>query len=149
MKKLLVCIVLFAALTACNRVKNSAKDAITKTGETVGKAGSELVNSVSEGARQAMQCEVVLSEDLKRKGLQNGKIDFASDTAATDNILVAYLIFDKDIDQNIAVKVFDEKGLEYGRSTVKIKGSKGTAGYYNFVFDKRVNLESKSKFIIE
>jgi hypothetical protein len=149
MKKIAIAIVLFIAITSCNRVKSGAKDALHATGETVGKVGGDLVNSVSEGAKQAMQCEVVVSDDLKNKGLQTGKINFASDTSATDNILVAYLIFNNTIDQNIGIKVFDEKGLEYGRTSLKVKGNKSTAGYFNFVFDKRINLESKSKFIIE
>jgi len=149
MKRIAIIIVAFAVTTSCNRVKNGAKEAIVKTGETVGKASTEFSNGVGEGVKQALECEVVLSEDLKKKGLHAGKIDFTSQKEANDNGLAAYLIFDNDFKDTIKVKVFNEKGLEYGRTATVVKGKKGEAGYYDFVFDKRVNLEGKSKFVME
>lgn len=149
MRRILLAVAILASTVACHRVKDGAKEAIQKTGETVGKAGTELSNGISEGMKKALESEVVLSDDLKKNGIGTGKLDFTSEKDATDNILMMYLIYNNDFNGTIRVKAFDEKGLEYGRASAMVKGKKGEAGYVDFVFDKRVNLEAKSKFIIE
>ncbi len=141
--------VLLLVMASCHRVKDGAKEVIVKTGETVGKAGTELSNSIGEGVKKALECEVVLSDELQKKGLHTGKLDFTSQKEATDNGLMLYMIFDNDFNGTVKVKVFDEKGLEYGRTSAAVKGKKGEAGYIDFIFDKRVNLEGKSKFVME
>jgi hypothetical protein len=149
MKRIVFPLFLLVVITACHRVKDGAKDAIVKTGETVGKAGTELSNGISEGMKKALESEVVLSDELKKNGIGTGKLDFTSEKDASDNVLQMYLIYNNDINGTIKVKVLDEKGLEYGRSSAVVKGKKGEAGYVDFIFDKRVNLEGKSKFIME
>ena len=135
--------------TACDKVKTGTKDAIDKTAETAGKVGSDIITKVGEGVEKSLQCEAVLSEQLKSNGLKTGKMIFAAQKDATDNILSMYFIFDNDFASTINVKAFDEKGLEYGRTSTLVKDKKGTAGYVDFIFDKKVNLENKSKFIFE
>lgn len=137
------------AFTACDRVKTGTKDAIDKTAETAGKVGSDIITKVGEGVEKSLQCEAVLNEALKKNGLQTGKMIFSSQKDATENILSMYFIFEKDFNSSVSVKAFDEKKLEYGRAAAVVKGKKGTAGYVDFVFDKKVNLESKSTFIFE
>ncbi|MFL9484120.1 hypothetical protein ACI6Q2_15170 [Chitinophagaceae bacterium LWZ2-11] len=134
---------------SCNTVSSKAKDAINKTGEVVGKTGSEFVQGVSEGVNNSLVCNISLSSELTDKGLKTGKFLFASEPDANKNKLVMYLIFDKDFNAQLHVKALDEKGLEYGRTTLQVTSKKGQAGYYDFVFDKRVNLENKSKFAFE
>ena len=143
-------LILIAALVAigCHHVKDDAKNALHKTGETAGKVGTEIVNSVSEGVKQALECEVHISDALKAKGIQTGKLEFASN-GGTDNVLNLYLIFNDDFNGKLNIKVIDEKGLEYGRSALQIKAAKGSAGYYDFTFDNRTNLEGKSTFTVE
>jgi hypothetical protein len=131
---------------ACHRVKDGAKDAINKTGEAVGKAGAEFSDGISEGVKKAMQCQLILTDELTKQGLRTGKLNFTSQKDASDNGLAVYMIFEKDFSNTIQVKAFDEKGLEYGRAAALVKGKKGVASYVDFVFDKRVNLEAKSKF---
>lgn len=69
--------------------------------------------------------------------------------SATDNVLTAYLIFDKDIDRQITVKVFNEEGKEYGRVRQTVQAQKGDAKYIDFVFDKRTNIDGKGKVVFE
>ena len=54
-----------------------------------------------------------------------------------------------DFKQNVSVKVFDQNGQEYGRVSLLVEAKKGEAKYFDFIFDQRTNIESKSKFVIE
>jgi hypothetical protein len=134
---------------SCDKIKSGTKDAIDKTAEKAGKVGTDIVTKVGEGVEKSLQCAVVLSNPLKESGLQNGKLNFTSQRETIENVLSIYFMFDKDFSKTVFVKVIDEKGLEYGRTSLLVKGKKGAAGYYDFIFEKRVNLESKSTFIFE
>ena len=147
-------IVLFTLLMfifgSCNRIKTKTKETLNKGGEVVGKTASEFFEGVSEGIDKTLQCEISLSEDLKRKGLKIGKFSVESDTAGGyNNLLSLYLIFDKDFKSSISIKVFDKSKVEIGRTKIDIENKKDAAGYYDFVFDKRTYIEVKSKIIIE
>ncbi|MES2767215.1 MAG: hypothetical protein V4642_15170 [Bacteroidota bacterium] len=134
--------------TSCDEVKQKTKSAINKTGETVAKGTSEFVNGVSKGIDETYESKVEISQDLKSKGLDIGKFKITdrSDSAQT---LSAYLITNKDINDTLLVKVFDKEGREYGRSLLSVNEKSGMAKYYDFPFEKQVNIESKSTFIIE
>jgi hypothetical protein len=135
--------------TSCNWAKQKTKDTVNKTGEVVAKTGSEFVNGVSKGIEKTFQNDVVLSGDLQKQGLKTGKIIIHGTDSTADNILSAYFIFDKNLDQNITVKVISNEGQEYGRVTQHITGQKGDAKYFDFVFDKRTNIASKGKLLFE
>jgi hypothetical protein len=135
-------------LVSCHHVDNKAKQMLHQTGETAGKVGGEIVNSVNEGVKQSMQCQVQLATGLSSKGIQTGKLSFASN-GGTDNVLRLYLIFNEAFTGRLSIRVTDEKGLEYGRTALDIKAIKGSAGFYDFVFDTRTNLEGKSTFIVQ
>jgi hypothetical protein len=47
------------------------------------------------------------------------------------------------------LKVIDENGNEYGRTTLLVKGKKGEARYIDFIFDIRTNIETNSIFRLE
>lgn len=143
--------VLGAALifSSCNWAKQTTKETVNKTGEVVAKTGSEFVNGVSKGIEQTFQNEVIMSEELKAQGLKSGKIVILGTDSSTDNILSVYFIFDKDFERNVCIKVISSEGQEYGRKTMLVKGSRNEAGYYDFVFDKRTNIDSKGKLTIE
>jgi hypothetical protein len=147
MKYLLI--ILTLALASCNWAKQKTKETVNKTGEVVGKTGSEFVSGVSKGIEKTFQNEVVFSDQLKQKGLHTGKIIINSTDAATDNVLTTYLIFDDNIDQDITIKVISDEGQEYGRVTQHVTGQKGEAKYFDFVFDKRTNIDGKGKLIID
>lgn len=118
-----------------------------KVGETVG----EFTEGVTKGAQKAFDIVIKPSEDLKKRGISVGKVLYGSDTATNgdDNKLSVYIIFAKDFDADVIVKVSDAKGLEMGRAKTRVKGVPGDAAYFDFIFDKRTNIESDSKITIE
>jgi hypothetical protein len=60
-----------------------------------------------------------------------------------------YLIFEKDFSGNIKAKSYDKNGLELGRTNVNVNGKAGNASYFDFIFDRRTNIEQKSNIILE
>lgn len=134
---------------SCNWTKDKAKDAANKTGETVAKAGSEVVDGIVKGVQETFSNEVTVSDNLKTNGLKTGKIIITSTDSATDNMISAYLIFEKDFNQQVSIKVFDGQGLEYGRTNQMISAKAGEAKYVDFIFDKRTNIDGKGKISFE
>lgn len=134
---------------SCNWAKQKAKSTVNKTGEIVAKTGAEFADGVAQGVVKTFKNEVTFSQELKNSGLSSGKIIINSADSAVDNVLTAYLIFDKTIEKNITVKVFNEDGQEYGRVRQEVKGEKGEAKYIDFVFDKRTNIDGKGKVTFE
>lgn len=141
--------IFFAVLLLFTSCRSCSK----KLGDTVGESMGEFGEGVAKGAEKAFDIEVNPSDELKEKGINVGKVLLDSDTAAAnrghDNKLSIYLIFDKDYKDVISVKVTDAKGLEIGRSKDSVDAKKGDAGYYDFHFDKRTNIDSDSKINIE
>ena len=115
----------------------------------IGKAGSEFANGVEKGVEKTFVNEIKFSEELTKKGLETGKVIIHSSDSASDNIISAYLIFNSNIDQEITAKVFSPAGQEYGRTKLKVKGTKGDAHYVDFVFDKRTNIDGKGSIHFE
>jgi hypothetical protein len=122
---------------------------MNKSGEVVAKTGSEFVDGVSNGIEKTFENDVVISEELKKAGLKTGKIVVNNSDSAQNNVITAYLIFDKEFNKNITVKIFDENNREYGRSSQKITAEKGEAKYFDFAFDKRTEIEGKGKLLFE
>ena len=113
------------------------------------KTGSEFADGVTKGVEKTFQNEIVISEPLKKQGLQTGKIMVHGTDSTKGNILTVYFIFNNNFDENITVKLTSEEGLEYGRARENVKGLNGEAKYIDFVFDKRTNIESKGKIVFE
>jgi hypothetical protein len=149
MRILLIAFSLLVLFGACDRVKQTAKDTINKTGETVGNATTEFADGVSEGLDKTYQSILKLSPQLQEQGVRTGKFSVAGTDSSQNNVLTVYLIFAKPFDKEVLVRVLDRNGLEYGRAKLHVAGTPGDAGYYDFVFNKRTQLESKSQFILE
>ena len=149
MKPLPFLLILVTTLAACDRVKETTKNTIGKTGETVGKGTSEFFDGVTEGVDETFRSEVVLADPLPAKGLKTGKFLITSAPGAKDNIFTVYLIFEENLAEKVTVKVFDNQAREYGRVTQNVVGKRGEAKYFDFVFDKRTNVERRSRFVIE
>ena len=145
----LVIIIVAIITSSCNWTRDKAKGAANKTGEVVAKTGSEFVDGVAKGIEKSFSNEIVIAENLKTNGLKTGKILIRSTDSTTDNILSAYFIFEKDFDQKITVKVIDDKGLEYGRTTQLVSAKANEARYFDFVFDRRTNIDGKGKVSFE
>ncbi len=120
-----------------------------KSDKNVAQTGSEFVNGVSKGIEKTFANEGKLSEHLIAAGLKPGKMTTHGSDSTTDNVLTAYLIFEKDFNQQVTAKVFDESGQEYGRSMLLIKAQKGEAKYFDFVFDQRTNIDGKGVITFE
>lgn len=134
---------------ACDQVKTGTKNAIDKTAETAGKVGTDIVSKVGDGVQKSLECKVQLSNNLQQAGVQSGKLYFEKGLEGNENVLSVYLIFQKDIAKILAVKALDESGVEYGRANLMVKAKKDSANYFDFRFNKKVRLESKSTFLIE
>ncbi len=147
MKQLLIAVMLVCLLASCNRTKEKAKEIINETGQTVGEGATEFVQGVGEGIDETLQSEVVVSDKLKEAGLQTEK--FKLHDGAEEDSLTVYVIFNKNFKQIVSVKVYDDKGKEYGRSTLTLEGAANEARYVGFAFDKHTDFEHKSKFVLE
>jgi len=144
-----IIIILAVVGSSCNWAKEKTKETVNKTGEVVATAGSEFVNGVAKGVDKTFSNKIILSEQLIMQGLKTGKIIINNSDSATDNILTSYLIFDNDFNRKITIKVFNAEGQEYGRVSQSIKGTKGEARYFDFIFDKRTNIYSKGTITFE
>lgn len=138
-------------LTAVVLLFSSCKSCSNMVGQKVGESVGEFTEGIGKGAEEAFDIIVQPSEDLKKKGIKVGKVLLGSDTASKghDNKLSVYLSFDESFKDVVTVKISDAKGLEMGRSKDSVDAKKGDAGYYDFIFDARTNIDSDSKIVIE
>ncbi len=126
---------------SCDRLSNSTE----KIGETAG----DMVKGVESGIKKARAINVSYTESLSTKGITNGKVFLKNDKEGTDNLLSIYLIFSKRFKGRVSAKAYDNQGLEMGRSFVKIDAQEGDAGFYDFHFDKRTNIDRDGKVVLE
>lgn len=140
----------FFAFNSCDWMKETTKEVINKSGETVGKATTEFAEGVTEGIDRSLDCELKLSEKLIGKGLQTGKFSIKNDSLGhTNNVLSLYIIFNKGFEGELQAKVFDKKGLECGRKTMPVQAKANESRYIDFIFDSRTEIEVRSKITIE
>ena len=134
---------------SCDWASDKAKKTVNKTGEVVGKAGSEFAEGVSRGIEKSFENNITLSDKLKMEGVSKGKIQVLSSDSAKDHILSAYLIFGQDFQRTITVKLYTEDGTEYGRQSISIVAAKGDARYFDIVFDKRTQIDNRGKITFD
>ena len=127
--------------SSCDRLSNSTE----KIGETAG----DMVKGIESGVKKARAISVTYTESLSTKGITNGKVSLKNDKEGTDNLLSIYLIFSKRFKGKVSAKAYDNQGLEMGRSSVKIDVQDGDAGFYDFHFDKRTNIDRDGKIVLE
>lgn len=120
------------------------KDGVNTVGNVAGQTAGEFIEGAAKGVEKAFDVKVTLSEDLKKQGLDLGKTYITSDSTATDNLLMVYVIFNNDFSGTLKAKVFDDKQLEMGRAAVVVEGKKDEAKFIEFHFDKRTNIDSKN-----
>ncbi len=144
------------SLTGCEELTGKGGAGLHKAGETVGRSATVIVDGIGEGIKRADKRQLVLSEELKKRGLRTGK--FKVDKAESgltdkepegDNRLTIYCIFDKNFDRAVTVTLSDEAGEEYGRTRVKVTGRAGDARNVDFVFDPRTDIERGTKMVVE
>jgi hypothetical protein len=145
LKLILIFIVSLFASCVSNETKEKINEAGNETGQTVGK----FVTGITHGVENALVVKVELSQILKDKGIEFGKITVTNDSEGKDNLLNVYVIFNKDFKGTMFAKAFDAKGLEMGRAKITISGNKEEARFVEFHFDKHTKIESDSRITIE
>jgi hypothetical protein len=116
---------------------------LKKTGEKTGEAVGQFIKGASGGVQNSFNVEVKLSPELKAQGIELGKVIIANDTLGVDNLVSVYCIFNKDFQDTVLLKAYDNQKLETGRSRLVINARKDEAGFYDFAFDRRTNLDSE------
>jgi hypothetical protein len=134
-------------LVACTSPET--KNNINKVGDAAGQAVGEFVEGVTHGVQKAFDVTVQLPSNLADKGIKIGKTSVTSDSVGTDNLLLVYLIFEKDYSGEMTARAFDNKGLEMGRVAIKVSGKNKEARFFEFHFDRHTNIDSDSKLILE
>ncbi len=136
-------------LGACNWTKEKARETIHKSGEIVGKAGSEAADGIRKGVQESFANLVELSPAFQRKGLTVGRVMVSGTDSSTDNIVSVYLIFDSSYAGKITARAVDENNLEFGRAGLSVNVASGVAQYMDFVFDRRTNIDRGDKIFLE
>jgi hypothetical protein len=136
-------------LMSCNRIANKTKEGINRGGEVVGETATEFFEGVSEGVDKTLECEILLSKNLKSKGLKTGAYDIESQPIGNNNKLTLYIIFNQDFSSEVIAKAYNKNKLEIGRAKTTILGKKGDAGYFDFEFDKRTDIGFRNTITIE
>jgi hypothetical protein len=147
MTKSTIIVILTALLNACST--SAIKEKINKVGDVAGQTAGEFIEGASKGIKKAFDVQITLPMGLKERGIEFGKATVTSDSLGTDNMLLLYVIFNKDFEGKLTAKVYDEQSREMGRSSVNLSGKKDEARYAEFHFDKRTNIDSKNKLTIE
>ena len=130
-------------------VISSSCDRLSNTTEKIGETAGSMVKGIETGVKKARAINLNYTESLTKKGISNGKVTLKNDKEGTDNLLSVYLIFSKKFRGKIIAKVYDNQGLEMGRSSIKVEAQDGDAGFYDFHFDKRTNIDRDGRIVLE
>ena len=134
-------VALSVILSSCDRLSNSS--------EKIGQTAGDVVKGIESGVKKARAINVTYTESLTEKGISNGKVTLKNDKEGTDNLVSVYLIFSKKFKGKIIAKAYDNQGLEMGRSSIKVEVDGGDAGFYDFHFDKRTNIDRDGRIVLE
>jgi len=103
-------------LASCDALKSKTKETINQGGEIAGEAASEFVEGFSDGIDESFDQKIILSDELKKKGIEFGAFSIKNGAEGIDNLLSIYLIFNQDFTHTISSKAFNESDVEIGRS---------------------------------
>ena len=158
MKKFLFTAIVLASLVSCKDSEEKAKDAIDQHAKEIEDKAGSVIDSTVEGFKHGVEDakeelnasltpDIILNESLKAKGISIGKFTVENDKKGTDNKLVIYIINEKDFNGTLTFKVLDKKGVESGRTALKLTAKSGEAGYKDVLLDERTNI--KNSYTIE
>lgn len=148
MKKVSYVVLITILFCGCG-LGHKSKQIINSAGQVIGEGSSELLSGISSGIDKTFGDSVVVSPNLVAKGVSMTK-SYVSDTIFEGSYtLITYFIFNQNIADTVSAIIYDRSGVEYGRAHAFVKGNKGDADYFNFVFDKRTKIENKSKFVLK
>lgn len=140
---------LLSALTILLSCNGSVKEKINTVGDAAGETAGEFFKGVGKGIDNAMQVKIVSPPYIAQRGLEFSRTTIAGAGEGTDNLLNVYVIFKKDFKGKLNSKVYDAEGHEAGRASAEVEGKAGDAKYVDFEFDKRTNIDSDYKIVIE
>lgn len=150
MRKLLfVFCLLSMILVSCGRVKNKAKEAISESGEMLGKGAAEFFESVADGASEILEVKTEIDSLLIKEGVNVKYISIERGAKCNKNEMALYCVFEADFKGEVACKAFSEAGREIGRLTVNIEGEKGEGKYIECVFDEHTHIEAQGMVKID
>lgn len=147
MKKVILSLLLANMFIACRT--ESGNERLQGATEKVGESASKAVKGLKAGIEKAIKVNIELTENLKIRGLSLGKTKLDSKNGGRHNMLNVYVIFDKKINRNVLLKVFNNQNEEVGRTKALISGDAGDAKYFDFIFDKRTNIDRDFKIVME
>jgi hypothetical protein len=127
---------------------DDGNEKLANASEKVGKSTANAVKGIKKGIEKVAQINIEVSESLKNRGVSTGKVKLDS-KGGRHNMLNIYLIFEKNFNRNISLKVLDSDGVELGRTKTLVKGEAGEAQFVDFIFDKRTNIDRDNKVIME
>lgn len=145
----LLILVFALCLFSCNRIANKTKEGLNKGGEIVGESATEFFDGVSEGVDKTLECKIILSDSLLKNGLKTGVYTIDSKIHNNNNKLTLYLIFEHTLNTEVIAKAYNKSGLEIGRAKTTIKGQKGDAGYFEFLFDQQTDIGFRNTITID
>jgi hypothetical protein len=131
-------------LSAC---QESGQDRVKDGGKVVGETAANLYKSVKAGVEKAAKITIELDQSLASK-IETGKTELASSAGGRHNKLAVYVIFNKNVNAQTVMKVYDSQGQEVGRSKVLLKASAGDAKIVEYEFDKRTNIDRDFKITL-
>jgi hypothetical protein len=146
MKQFSLLATFFFFFASCHSL--GVKEKINKASEKAGEAVGEVAKGVSRGVENSFEVKIEKADHPSLEAIQLGKITLGS-KEGTDNVLNVYIIFNKAFSGKLTIKVYDKNGLEMGRTSQEITGKKEDARFVEFNFDKRTNIDSDSKIIME
>jgi|SRR5690606_21488843 len=149
MKKIVLALAVLAALFSCDTVVEKTGNVIDSGSQAVGKTATDIVNNIDKGISKGAAINIELSQDLTKKGVAFGKYYVRSGVENNSNVLSLYLITDDNFNGSLKAKLYDKKGVEMGRTSLKVTQKKGDAGYWDFTFDPKADIENQSKLTIE
>jgi hypothetical protein len=127
---------------------DDGNEKLANASEKVGKSTANAVKGIKKGIEKVAQINIEVSDALKNRGISTGKVKLDS-KGGRHNMLNIYLIFEKNFNRNISLKVYNSDGVELGRTKAMVQGEAGDAQFVDFIFDKRTNIDRDHKVIME
>lgn len=120
-----------------DKVPAGAANAIEIGGELVGAGFGSFFNGVSKGLDNTVDAvKVAPHNDLIEQGLRFQVAESYNEERWNDNLLVVYVIYDKDYAGMVQMKLYNHLKQEIGRTKVWVENTKGEAEYLEFQFEE-------------
>ncbi|MGD1844537.1 MAG: hypothetical protein ACFB10_04010 [Salibacteraceae bacterium] len=111
--------------------------AVEMSGELIGEGFGKFVNGLSKGLDNTVDAvKVAPHDDLIEKGLKFQVAESYNGEQWNDNLLVVYVIYEKDFAGTLQMKLYNHQNQEIGRTKIWVENGAGEAEYLEFQFNK-------------